>query len=64
MLNFSYFAGYCYNTQDYEDLASQPLPKIISRSETIRAAYGERVLLPCNVEQLGKYWQKKEAHVL
>ena len=49
--------GFCYNNGggDYpDDLASQPLPRIISRGETIRAAFGERVQLPCHVEQLGK----------
>ena len=40
---------------DYEDLVNKPLPKIISRGETIRAAYGERVQLPCHVQQLGEY---------
>jgi len=56
--------GFCYNNGggDYpDDLASQPLPRIISRGETIRAAFGERVQLPCHVEQLGSYvlvWQK------
>ena len=48
--------GFCYNNGggDYpDDLASQPLPRIISRGETIRAAFGERVQLPCHVEQLG-----------
>ena len=39
---------------DYEDLVNKPLPKIISRGETIRAAYGERVQLPCHVQQLGE----------
>ena len=49
--------GFCYNSAsgDYpDDLASKPLPRIISRGETIRAAFGERVQLPCHVEQLGK----------
>ena len=55
---FSLFSipGFCYNNGggDYpDDLASQPLPRIISRGETIRAAFGERVQLPCHVEQLG-----------
>ena len=62
--SFLVFAGYFYNTQDYEDLANKPLPRIISRSETIRAAYGERVLLPCNVEQLGKYKRRHEMNSL
>ena len=52
--SFLFVAGYCYNTPDYEDLVNQPLPRIISRGETIRAAYGERVQLPCHVQQLGE----------
>ena len=51
----SFVTGYCYNMPDYEDLVNKPLPKIISRGETIRAAYGERVQLPCHVQQLGEY---------
>ena len=49
--SFSLFlTGY---SQIYEDLTNAPLPRIISRGETIRAAYGEKVELPCRVEQLG-----------
>ena len=49
-------SGYCYKAQDYEEeLISKPLPRIISQGETIRAAYGERVQLPCHVQQIGEY---------
>lgn len=55
-------SGYCFKAQGYEEeLISKPLPRIISQGETIRAAYGERVQLPCHVQQIGSYvlvWQK------
>jgi len=51
-----------YNHPDLPDaLMNQPLPRIISRGETFRAAIGERVILPCQVKDLGSYvmvWQK------
>jgi hypothetical protein len=34
---------------------SGPLPQITSRGETIRAAVGDRVTLPCQVDNLGMY---------
>ena len=34
--------------------SSNQLPTIISRGETIRAAIGERVVLPCQVKNLGE----------
>ena len=34
---------------------NQPLPRILSRGETFRAAIGERIILPCQVKDLGKY---------
>ena len=50
-----FISGYCYKAQDYEEeLISKPLPRIISQGETIRAAYGERVQLPCHVQQIGE----------
>jgi hypothetical protein len=42
-------------------LMNQPLPRILSRGETFRAAIGERIILPCQVKDLGQYvmvWQK------
>jgi len=55
-------SGYCFKSQNFEEeLVTKPLPRIISRGETIRAAFGERVQLPCHVQQLGSYvlvWQK------
>ena len=45
-----------YNHPDLPDaLMNQPLPRIISRGETFRAAIGERVILPCQVKDLGEY---------
>ena len=45
-----------YNHPDLPDaLMNQPLPRIISRGETFRAAIGERVILPCQVKDLGGY---------
>ena len=41
--------------RDYEDPLSQNIPRIITRGETIRAAFGERVQLPCHVQDLGKF---------
>ena len=50
-----FISGYCFKAQDYEEeLISKPLPRIISQGETIRAAYGERVQLPCHVQQIGE----------
>ena len=44
-----------YNHPDLPDaLMNQPLPRIISRGETFRAAIGERVILPCQVKDLGE----------
>ena len=34
---------------------NQPLPRILSRGETFRAAIGERIILPCQVKDLGKF---------
>ena len=47
--------------RDYEDPLSQNIPRIITRGETIRAAFGERVQLPCHVQDLGKFevWNTK-----
>jgi hypothetical protein len=60
-----YFSGLCYrsekqmSTYNHPDLPdalmNQPLPRIISRGETFRAAIGERVILPCQVKDLGAY---------
>ena len=52
-----FLSGQAYKDDYYEfsdDLASRPLPRIISRGETIRAAVGEKINLPCHVENLGK----------
>ena len=38
--------------------SSNQLPTIISRGETIRAAIGERVALPCQVKNLGECGRK------
>ena len=44
-----------YNHQGLPDaLMNQPLPRILSRGETFRAAIGERIILPCQVKDLGK----------
>ncbi|XP_059095513.1 protein amalgam-like [Tigriopus californicus] len=43
------------------ELFHRPLPNIISRGETIRAAVGEKVTLPCEIKNLGTFvqvWQK------
>lgn len=37
-----------------QELFHASSPEIISRGETIRAAVGERVVLPCQVKNLGK----------
>ena len=37
--------------RDFEDSSSNP--RIVTSGETIRAAYGERVQLPCQVQDLG-----------
>ena len=37
-----------------QELFHATSPEIISRGETIRAAVGERVVLPCQVKNLGK----------
>jgi len=47
--------------RDYDDSLSQKVPRILTRSKTIRAAFGERVQLPCQVQDLGKsvlLWQR------
>ena len=45
-----------YTHQGIPDaLMNQPLPRIISRGETFRAAIGERVILPCEVKDIGKF---------
>ena len=41
--------------RDYDDSLSQKVPRILTRSKTIRAAFGERVQLPCQVQDLGMY---------
>ena len=54
---FFFFSGVLsYNHQGLPDaLMNQPLPRILSRGETFRAAIGERIILPCQVKDLGKY---------
>ena len=42
-----------YSSVNSRNTAAQP-PTIISRGETIRAAIGERVVLPCQVKNLGE----------
>jgi len=53
----SFFSGVLsYNHQGLPDaLMNQPLPRILSRGETFRAAIGERIILPCQVKDLGKF---------
>ena len=53
---FFFFSGVLsYNHQGLPDaLMNQPLPRILSRGETFRAAIGERIILPCQVKDLGK----------
>ena len=36
-------------------MVNAPLPHITSKGETLRAAVGERVTLPCQVDNLGKH---------
>ena len=54
--NLPFFSGVLsYNHQGLPDaLMNQPLPRILSRGETFRAAIGERIILPCQVKDLGK----------
>lgn len=51
-----------HELRTYDGSSSSPgLPKITSRGETVRVAIGERVVLPCQVSNLGSYvlvWQK------
>ncbi len=49
-----------FNQYDDENFATNllvnaPLPHITSKGETLRAAVGERVTLPCQVDNLGEY---------
>ena len=41
-----------------------PPPTIISRGETIRAAIGERVVLPCQVKNLGEQEEEETVKLM
>ena len=56
-------SGVCYRSDNSpydhsnlpDALVNQPLPRITTRGETFRAAVGERIILPCQVKDLGNF---------